>query len=297
MRLVLNFTVMLKASDLTDFEKNGYFRLANVIPDDLLVKLHELFDQLMDISKEEHSRFVYENKGKKFVTNLDHICGSGNLACLELLGFPPILEIARSICGDDFFLIQEFAVIKNQGDDLPVLWHQDMVHQRKGPCFTMGIYLDAVDAGDGALKVVPGSHLDGRPICELSRLPSIEVPMQAGDLLIHDMMLAHHSDPLQKRDLRRVIYFEFLSAAHVAEENIYTKELVQRRTRLHYLAIRYYQEIHPETAGFTGNFPALFPEDESKPVSEILDEIYALPINARPSAYCIEQKNIFSSFD
>jgi ectoine hydroxylase-related dioxygenase (phytanoyl-CoA dioxygenase family) len=294
---VLIFTAMLSASNLTDFENKGYFRLANIIPADLLAKLRDLFDQLMDISLPQEGRVVFENKGKNFVTNLDHICGSGNLACLELLGYPPILEIARSICGDDFFLIQEFAVIKNQGDDLPVLWHQDMVHQRKGRCFTMGIYLDDVDAGDGALKVVPGSQLDGRPICELSLLPALEVPMQAGDLLIHDMMLAHHSEPLQKRELRRVIYFEFLSAAHVAEEHIYTRELVERRTRLHHLAIRYYKDVHPEAAGYTGKLSAQFTEDESKPVSSVLEEIYALPINARPSAYCLEQKNIFSSFD
>lgn len=288
---------MLHDSNLTDFETKGFFRLAHVIPADLLVKLRELFDELMDISVPRDGRFVFENKGKQFVTNLDHICGSGNLACLELLGYPPILDIASQICGDDFFLIQEFAVIKNQGDDLPVLWHQDMVHQRKGRCFTMGIYLDDVDAGDGALKVVPGSHLDGRPICELSRLPAIEVPMQAGDLLIHDMMLAHHSEPLLKKSLRRVIYFEFLSAAHVAEENIYTPELVKRRTRLHHLAIRYYKELHPEAIGFSGYLSDLFPDDNTKTVSEVQEEIYALPINARPSAYCIEQKSIFSSFE
>ena len=288
---------MLHDAILTDFETKGYFRLAHVIPADLQVKLRDLFDELMDISIPRDGRFVYEYKDKQFVTNLDHICGSGNLGCLELLGFPPILEIASRICGNDFFLIQEFAVIKNQGDDLPVLWHQDMVHQRKGRCFTMGIYLDDVDAGDGALKVVPGSHLDGRPICELSRLPAIEVPMQAGDLLIHDMMLAHHSEPLNKKQLRRVIYFEFLSAAHVAEENIYTPELVERRTRLHHLAIRYYKELHPEAAGFKGHYSHLFPDDLSKPVSTVLSEIYAFPINARPSAYCIEQQNIFSSFE
>lgn len=288
---------MLLDANLTDFETKGYFRLSAVIPADLLVKLRALFDELMDISRVMDGRCVYEKKGKQYVTNLDHICGLGNLACLELLGFPPLQEIARQICGDDFFLIQEFAVIKNQGDDIPILWHQDMVHQRKGRCFTMGIYLDDVDAGDGALKVVPGSHLDGRPICELSRLPVIEVPMQAGDLLIHDMMLAHHSEPLQKRVLRRVIYFEFLSAAHVAEENIYTPELVERRTRLHHLASRYYKELHPEATGYPDCLPDLFPEDYTKPVSEILKEIYALPINARPSAYCIEQKNVFSSFE
>ena len=99
---------MLTDSNLTEFEINGYFRLSNVLPADLLSRLRDLFDELMDISVPREGRFVYEYKGKQFVTNLDHTCGSGNLACLELLGFPPVLELARQICGDDFFLIQEF---------------------------------------------------------------------------------------------------------------------------------------------------------------------------------------------
>ena len=115
-----------------------------------------------------------------------------------------------------FFLIQEFAFIKNLGDELPVYWNQDMVHHRNGNCFTMGIYLDNADEDDGALRVVPSSHLSNKNICELSKDPSVELPMKEDDILIHDMMLAHSSGLFKRNHLRRVIYFEFLSATHVA---------------------------------------------------------------------------------
>jgi ectoine hydroxylase-related dioxygenase (phytanoyl-CoA dioxygenase family) len=209
------------------------------------------------------------------------------------LGYPPILEIAEQICGNDFFLIQEFAVIKNLGDELPVYWHQDMWHRRSGHCFTMGIYLDDANEGDGALRVVPSSHLSNKNICELSKEPSVEVPMQAGDILIHDMMLAHSSRPLTKNSLRRVIYFEFLSAVHVAAENIYTKELAERRTRLHYAATRQYLLVHPEENQFTHLLPNPCASDDKKDIKEILEEIYSLPINARPSTYCFDDRIAF----
>ena len=287
-------TPILSSTQYNSFCKEGYLRLPEMIPALLLKRLRELFDELMYSSGDTDDKVVFNIKDKEYVTNLENVCNKGNLACLELLGYYPILSLAETICGPDFFLIQEFAVNKNRGDELPVLWHLDMAHQRSGNCFTMGIYLDDAEQGDGALKVVPGSHLDNRTICELSKEPHIEVPMKAGDVLIHDMMLAHSSDPIRTNPLRRVVYFEFLSAAHVSVENIYSDELVQRRTRLQFAASRHYKSLHPDKQQFVHpieNEPA---EDETKTIEEILTEIYSMPINARPSAYCFENVAIFS---
>jgi hypothetical protein len=286
---------MLAEQELNTFHTNGYLQMPGFIPAALLNNLRQLFDELM-IPDEPIEKAIHENKGKKYVTNLENICCKGNLAALELLGFPPVLQLAQAICGDDFFLIQEFAVIKNLGDELPVLWHQDMVHRRSGHCFTMGIYLDDANQNDGALRVVPGSHLTGKPICELSKEPFIEVAMQAGDVLIHDMMLAHCSEPLNKNQLRRVIYFEFLSAAHVFKENIYTKELVDRRTRLLFAAVKHYKALHPGEKQLVPPCANPAPDDDTKKTEDVLAEIYSQPIKARPSAYCFENVNTFSAF-
>lgn len=278
----------LTAEQQDEFFRLGYLRLPEMIPGVLLQRLKELFEDLMDPDKDNIDRAVLENKGKNYVTNLDNICCKGNLAGLELLGYPKILEIAQTICGDDFFLIQEFAVNKILGDELPVLWHKDMAHERKGRCFTMGIYLDDADENDGALRVVPGSHLSDKGICDLSKEPSVEVPMKAGDILIHDMMLAHSSAPLQRNSIRRVLYFEFLSAAHVKAENIYTNELVQRRTRLLYAATRLYASLHPDEKQFLLPYENPAKEDESKEIENILSEIYCEHTRARPSEYCLD---------
>jgi Phytanoyl-CoA dioxygenase (PhyH) len=288
MDLSTQINCMLTSQQLHSFHTNGLLALPGMIPLPLLNRLRTLFDELMDTEKDITAKVVYENKGEKYVTNLENICYKGNLACLELLGFPPILEIAESICGKDFFLIQEFAVIKNLGDEMPVLWHQDMLHQRSGHCFTMGIYLDDAGEGDGALRVVPVSHVSNKTICELSKEPSLEVPMKAGDILIHDMLLAHSSEPLKKNPLRRVIYFEFLSAAHVTKEYIYSDELVCRRTRLLFAATRYYQSLHPEEEQFIHQKENPGTDDEAMEINEILRDIYKEPIHARPSAYCFE---------
>ena len=189
-----------------EYEKLGYEVFPSLIPNILIEKLRNLFEILMDIN-DSTEKVIIENNGTKFVTNLEKICCKGDLSCLELLGYPPILEIAEQICGNDFFMIQEFAVIKNLGDGLPVLWHQDMVNERKGKCFTMGIYLDNSDEDDGALCVIPESHLSNKPICEIMEKKFIQLPVKAGDVLIHDMMLAHKSEPLKKNKLSKKINY------------------------------------------------------------------------------------------
>ena len=266
-----------------EFLKQGYEVFPNLIPKELLEQLRSLFVSLMDTDNLT-DKVVIENNQVKYVTNLENLCCKGNLSCLVVLGYPPILSIAEQICGEDFFMIQEFAVIKNLGDNLPVLWHQDMKNERKGRCFTMGIYLDDANEDDGALCVIPESHLTDLPICEISESAMLQVPVRAGDVLIHDMMLTHKSEPLQKNKLRRVLYFEFLSVTHVRLESIYSENLIERRAKLIPIAIRHYQEIYPLQNVFNYKYPISF--DMNKSVAESLQEIYAEPIRARPSAYC-----------
>lgn len=283
---------ILNITQLDSFFTNGYLRLPGMVNQDMLNRLTAMFDELIYTSQPAEEKVVIINKGKEYVTNLDNICPKSNLSCLELLGSPLILELAASICGDDFFLIQEFAVIKWAGDELPVLWHQDMVHQRSGKCFTMGIYLDDAAENEGALCIVPGSHLDDRNICELSKDPAIDIPMKTGDILIHDMMLAHCSGLMNKNPVRRVIYFEFLSAAHVLKESIYTAELINRRTRLLFAATRHYEMLHPGEEYFIHKKINPVPGDDEKDMNQVLMEIYKEPIHARPSAYCLENIHI-----
>jgi Phytanoyl-CoA dioxygenase (PhyH) len=263
---------------VTAFVQNGYATVQKALPTDLLNKLHLFFEEEMYQKENNKSLTINEVAGRHYVNNIEHLCHKDNLACLELLGQPFLLQLAEAICGPDFFPIQDFAVIKCLGDTTPVLWHQDMLNERTGQCCTMGIYLDDAEANDGALRIVPGSHTSGQDICQLSKQPYTEVPMQAGDILIHDMMLAHSSEPMTRNPLRRVIYFEFLSAAHVANEAIYDMGIVQKRSHLVELAKDYRLALQQPGADLTA-------------IRQDLSVIYEEWVKAHPSVYCFEQYN------
>lgn len=267
------------------FIHDGYTILSNAIPPSLLQKLRMLFDEKIN-SKDETDKVVNTVNGQSYISNVEYLFKSDNLACLELLGSPFMLETAERICGPDFFLIQEFAVIKMLGDNIEVLWHQDMLHQRTGNCFTMGIYLDDANAGDGCLRVVPASHTSGKDICTLKQQPYIEVPVKAGDILIHDMMLAHSSGLMQLNPLRRVLYFEFLSFKQAVGEGIYSEEQLYDRMRLIQLAIEYYHQQHPDEEKFAWKNTLAVPVEPIDSVHEILSDIHRANSLGKPSAYC-----------
>ncbi|MEI7471731.1 MAG: phytanoyl-CoA dioxygenase family protein [Chitinophagaceae bacterium] len=282
-----NHTFYLSEAALIAFKQDGFLQIPTGIPNTMLQTLRALFDELMNASTNRDKATNTVN-GRTYITNLEKLCSKGNLSCLELLGAPYILGLAESICGNDFFLIQEFAVIKMLGDNLPVLWHQDMLHQRTGNCFTMGIYLDDAPVDDGALLVVPGSHANGKSICESKNDPTIAVPMKAGDILLHDMMLAHSSGPMHTLPIRRVIYFEFLSVSHVRNEKLYTENLLHQRCSLMPVAIEHYKQLHPAENTFEWKSP-MGEEALTYPSQAVaLQQIYEQEIHAIPSTYCFE---------
>lgn len=275
----------LSKTQLEAFIQNGFTILSNTVPPVLLEKLRLLFDEKMNCS-DTADKVVNTVNGQKYVCNVEYLFKAENRACLELLGSPFILETAETICGADFFLIQEFGVIKMLGDNIEVLWHQDMLHQRTGNCFTMGIYLDDANAGDGCLRVVPKSHTSGQDICTLKQQPYIEVPVKAGDILIHDMMLAHSSGLLQHNSLRRVLYFEFLSFKQAVGEGIYSEEQLYHRMRLIQLAIEYYNQQHPAEKKFIWKNTLAVSAESVDSVHEILTDIHRAKSLGLPSAYC-----------
>lgn len=273
---------------LTQFEAQGYFRLPGFVPPSLLKKLQDFFDELMSNNTHYDQIAVTRLNGRDYITNIDNLCARENMVCLELLGLPALSELAETICGPDFFPIQDFSVIKMLGDTTPVLWHLDMLHKRKGKCFTIGIYLDAAESNDGCLKLVPGSHLINEDICKLKDYPSIEAPVKAGDVLVHDMMVAHASDPMTKNELRRVIYFEFLSAAHVAAESLYAPELVNRRNWLMETAAQWYHQQNPGSNAYDFKRPPAVPEKDGLTIQEKIVLMHDAPVRAIPSTYCFE---------
>ncbi|ULH15614.1 phytanoyl-CoA dioxygenase family protein [Deinococcus sp. KNUC1210] len=180
----------------------------------------------------------------------------GPNASLAFLGSPEVLSVAESLCGPDFVPTYESLVFKQEGDGEQIPWHQDAVHPRRWRIFNLGLYLDASTIGAGALRVVPGSQRQILDVCTIREqfgwdAPEvIQVEMQPGDALLHDVMVLHGSEATSGNALRRTLYFEFRAAEQIAHEGPWDSEWVERRMRLIPLALEAAEQAHPEAVPF-----------------------------------------------
>ncbi|MCU0326120.1 MAG: phytanoyl-CoA dioxygenase family protein [Spirosomaceae bacterium] len=277
---------MLSSLQIESFNQFGFLKINNAIPQLFVNKLRAIFDKLTNETSSFEEVCFEEFGNKKYITGIDNICSKLPFSCLEALGLPVVLEIAESICGVNFIPIQDFAVVKYRGSRNVVEWHQDVMSKQSGKAIMMGIYLDDASENEGALKVIPESHKSSKTICELQNEPHISIEMQSGDILIHDLMLAHSSGLLNQNEIRRVLYFEFFSTEQITKERIYSDEFIYSRTRLIPLALKYYREQNPDSELFTwkNDFASEYPL--SADVKYEIDLIYSASHKVKPANYC-----------
>lgn len=130
----------------------------------------------------------------------------------KLVHDPRILDMAKAVMGPDLILLFTHLFCKPAESGRVVPWHQD------GPFWpvvpmkscTIWLALDDVDRGNGAMKVIPGSHkkpaiehsLTDDPSSTLNReLPVKDVDvakarlieLKAGQISLHDIGIIHGS--------------------------------------------------------------------------------------------------------
>jgi ectoine hydroxylase-related dioxygenase (phytanoyl-CoA dioxygenase family) len=171
----------------------------------------------------------------------------------NILDFPRIRDLARSssirtmvktILGNDARVVRGLLFDKTEGANWKVPWHQDVtiaVNRRVeregyGPwsvkagvlhvqppssvlerMVSIRLHLDACPAENGALRVIAGSHTDGkldeRVIQEIAiRSDSVTCAMQSGGVLAMRPLLLHASSASNFPGHRRVIHFDYAAA-------------------------------------------------------------------------------------
>ncbi|MDJ0654920.1 MAG: phytanoyl-CoA dioxygenase family protein [Xanthomonadales bacterium] len=229
-----------KAASLQD----GYTRLPNALPPELLRRWRELAETLESRALQAHARTerihgacVIEDPVGPRLMRFDDILGEDPDAVLELLACPAMLAVARDLCGPGVVPLQLDILYKHQHPHPVIAWHQGATHPRGYPYLNVGVYLDDAAGDDGCLKYVPGSQHDLKDICALSEahgwdVPGVvEQPACAGDILVQDMMILHGSAPKRSPGVRRTVYIELRPVAGIAESRRQSPEWSELRRR------------------------------------------------------------------
>lgn len=278
------------------FDDQGYLILRNRIPAGILSRLQAAATRMIERGRsaapDDPSASDYgfaERDSGRVMFRVDYLHAKGEPTTLELLGSPAVLGIAESLAGSDFVPTYESLVFKDAGDGAAINWHQDAVHPRRHRIFNIDIYLDESRAGEGALRVAPGSQKQRVDICDLQgrygwNAPGvIHAEMQPGDVLVHDVMVVHGSEAVVGNRLRRTIYYEFRPAKQILTEGPWDREWVDQRLRLMPLALAEHAQSNPGARQFAWN-----PSDELRPtpIGDRETELRVVHTVHSPGSYC-----------
>ena len=287
---------LLTDDDVRNFDENGYLVLRNRIPADLLARLQAAATTWMaegrGISEDDPAAIDYHYANRstgRVMFRVDYVHNKRQAASLELLGSPAVLGIAESLAGSNFVPTYESLVFKNEGDGAAIEWHQDAVHPRNYRVFNVDVYLDASRIGQGALRVAPGSHRQPVDICDLKDTYGwdapgvVQVEMEPGDVLVHDVMVVHGSEAVTGNKLRRTIYYEFRAAEQIMGEGPWDAAWVDQRLRLIPLGLAEHAVTNPDKPQFQWKISSDFAPETS---GDTAAELRVAHTAHSPGSYC-----------
>lgn len=265
------------------FDLNGYLLLRNAIEPELLAELNTAFDRFPDLASGEWWGNVQrlDNAGHAGV-ELQNIVEAG--APFEALIDHPawIARVAR-YCGEQgtyvegLFIDECFASIRRTGGFFPlhsggqdgVVRNQFRYVNGQFRCAQVNILLALTDIGpgDGATRVLPGSHKSNIPHPIFARSfderreeddeaveGAIEVHLRAGDALLFVDAIAHGAARRTNPGDRRVVIYRYGPSWGTTRHGFrYSDELLARLTPARR---RILQPIPPRIPGVTRGYGA-----------------------------------------
>jgi Phytanoyl-CoA dioxygenase (PhyH) len=159
----------------------------------------------------------------------------------RLAGLPALLDLVEPVLGPGAFAVRGLLFDKTEAANWSVPWHQDLtiaVRARvDAPGFgpwtrkagiphvrppvgvlegmvTLRVHLDDCGAGQGPLRVLPGSHLGGRLSAEATRdrlehVRAVDCVVPRGGVVMMKPLLLHASSAATEPSRRRVIHLEY----------------------------------------------------------------------------------------
>ncbi|MCU7797283.1 MAG: phytanoyl-CoA dioxygenase family protein [Candidatus Thiodiazotropha sp. (ex Myrtea spinifera)] len=211
----------------SEYEKNGYHLVKGAIDE---IEVNSLIQELSIFENETNNYGVRDLMNKV-------------PAIRKLAISAPLLTIAKEVLGEAAKPVRSVFFDKVPTANWNVAWHQDTSIAVKeeadipgfGPwsekqgithveppedylaqTLTLRIHLDNANTESGVLRVVPGTHRDGRitsreliEIVEKSEAEILECSSNTGDVLLMCPLLFHSSRKATKPSHRRIIHIEY----------------------------------------------------------------------------------------
>ena len=194
----------LDPAQVTQFNEKGYIAPLDVFSAEEMAVHRTAFDQLMEEAG--------ASGGNSYSINGWH---KTHTAVYDLVTEARILDYLQDLLGENLVCWGTHYFCKMPGDGKQVSWHQDASYWPLTPSKTVTVWLaiDDADAENGAMQIIPGSHLHGQIAFKESRAEENNVlnqtavgpldygdapvllALRAGQISLHTDLLLHGSEP------------------------------------------------------------------------------------------------------
>ena len=107
--------------------------------------------------------------------------------------------------------------------------------------------------------------------------------MEPGDVLLHNAMVVHGSEPVIGKALRRTVYYEFRAAEEILADGPWDRNWIDRRLRLVPIGLRRHSESFPKGGKFAWRVSDEF---RPAPLADEAEELRVAHVTHMPGSYC-----------
>ena len=212
--------VHLTTGQIEQYNDKGYVFPIDIFSSSEIESIRDYFDELLPKATEAGWN-SYE------LTNWHKHCQG----VWDIVTDSRIIDIMEDMLGETVILRHSHFFTKLPGDGMRVSWHQDASYWPITPSKVVSAWLaiDDSDVGNGAMQVIPGSHLNAqvafRDSTEDERNvlnqtvenpenfgdPPVALELKAGQISLHSDWILHGSDPNESNRRRCGLAMRYLS--------------------------------------------------------------------------------------
>ena len=217
---------MLTKTQLEQYREDGY-----VVPD------YRLPDETIEAIREDHDRLLAGHP--EYVNYCPNVLAF-DLAFLNHARIPAVLDMVEQALGPDFALWNSSFFAKPAVNGYATPWHQDGEYWPIRPLATCTVWIAVDDATreNGCLRFIRGSHRSGRLLShrtnsspdltlnqelvdsEYDEKEAVDLVLEAGQISLHDVFLAHGSEANNSPHPRRGMTLRYMPTTSIFDREI-----------------------------------------------------------------------------
>lgn len=210
----------LASEQVEQYNEKGYVFPVDIFSQSEIESIRSYFDELLPKALEAGWN-SYE------LTNWHKHCQG----VWDIVADSRIIDVMEDMLGDTVILRHSHFFAKLPGDGMRVSWHQDASYWPLTPSKVVSAWLaiDDVDLGNGAMQVIPGSHLRAQVEFRDSTAdehnvlnqtvenpeehgdPPVALELKAGQISLHSDWVLHGSEPNESNRRRCGLAMRYLS--------------------------------------------------------------------------------------